>query len=615
MYWYKTVPQYIVVFLMVCFTAFVGLNWASPIYSQSVEDLEGKINETTEELNKQKSYLSTIESKIKEISGSNYSLSQKISMINDEITKLKTEIEKRDLEIEDKLAKIDEKQKLLDQKKEFLDDISGELYMKSRYSGEELIFSFSTLEKMLQNLFVKKNAISILTEDIEKINGEYSSLLEVKVALEKEKKELDAQKKDLDDSYALLAAEKNKIQAELNAQVSSKKSVSSSIAKLTGQLSDLQKALVIARSGGTHVDVNSVPSSGDYYASLKGFRERAPSGSFAVFSIGAYTHRNGMSQWGAKARANAGQTYTEILNAYYSGKKLVTGVVVIDGVSESIMTNIKTTTYGTLNFEGDYLLRLGEVPESWPMEVLKAQAIAARTYAINYTKNGRGTICTTESCQVVLATKKTGAWKTAVEATRGVVLTDSGGRVFSTQYAAVHGGWINGVGWDTTDKSGSGDWMSRAYDSISGVSWFYKAWYRLGYSDSSSNCGRYPWLSQEEMSDIVNAHLVFKGVDLKQSVNTGRIVSVTYSICSVPGSSLVPYSMSQLRSFLNNPVTSVSNVVTVNSNGNTQSVTFYTNRGPVTIPGTEFKYVFNVRAPGHIRIAQNGFVHINVERK
>ena len=172
MHLYKTVPQYIAVFLLICFTSFLALNWASPIYSQTVDELEEEINEKTEELNKQKTYLSTIEARIKEISGSNYSLSQKISMINDEINKLKKEIESRDIEIDDKLAKIDEKQKLLDTKKDFLDEISAELYMKSRYSGEQLLFSFSTLDKMLQNLFVKKNAISILREDIEKINGE-----------------------------------------------------------------------------------------------------------------------------------------------------------------------------------------------------------------------------------------------------------------------------------------------------------------------------------------------------------------------------------------------------------------------------------------------------------
>ena len=33
-----------------------------------------------------------------------------------------------------------------------------------------------------------------------------------------------------------------------------------------------------------------------------------------------------------------------------------------------------------LGFE-DYLLGLGEVPASWPMEAMRAQAVAARTYA------------------------------------------------------------------------------------------------------------------------------------------------------------------------------------------------------------------------------------------
>ncbi len=608
MHLYKTVPQYIALFLFICFTSFLALNWASPIYSQTVDELEEEINEKTEELNKQKTYLSAIEARIKEISGSNYSLSQKISMINDEISKLEKEIESREIEIDDKLAKIDEKQKLLNTKKDFLDEISAELYMKSRYSGEQLIFSFSTLDKMLQNLFVKKNAISILREDIEKINGEYSNLLEVKVALEEEKEDLDAQKKDLDDSYKLLAAEKSKIQAELNAQIATKNTVTRKINGLSTELSDLQYHLIIARQGGTHVDVNSVPASGEFNTTLAGFNANAPSGSFGVFSIGAYTHRNGMSQWGARARANAGQSYTQILTAYYGGKKLVTGKVLIDGVSENIMTNIKTTAYGTLNFESDYLLRLGEVPESWPMEVLKAQAIAARTYAVNYTKNGRNTICVTESCQVVLANKKTGAWKSAVEATAGVVLTDSAGKVFSTQYAAVHGGWINGVGWDTTDKSGSGNWMSRAYDSLSGVSWFYKSWYRYGYSDTSSSCSRTPWLSQVEMADIINVYQIWKA-------NGGKEDSRIYPVKDACHANVGQYTHTEARSKAAKPVTSVSSVVVSSSNGTSNTVSFYTNAGLISMTGNEFKTIFNLRAPGHLRIPQVGFVHINIHKK
>lgn len=583
------------------------LSWSSPVYSNTIEELENEINKKTEELNKNKSTLSNIEKRIAEISGSNYTLSEKVNLLNTEITKLQQEIDAKSLAIEEKLKLIDEKQELLNVKKELFDMVSTELYMQSRHGGAQLIFSFSNWDNLLQNLFIKKNAIAILRADIERINGEFTSLSEMKESLELEKKELDEQKKDLDDSYALVLAERNRLQKELNSELANKKNVVKTINGLSAELSDLQYQLIIVRQGGTHVNPDSVPISGDFKSTLAGFNANAPSGSFGVFAIGAYTHRNGMSQWGARARANAGQNYQQILNAYYPGRLLRTGSVVVSGVTESIMVNIPTTTYGTLNFEDDYLLRIQEVPESWPMEVLKAQAIAARTYAINYTQNGRKPICTTESCQVAGPSPKTGAWKTAVEATRGVVLTDTSGAVFSAQYAAVHGGWGNQIGWDTTDGTGSGDWMSRAWDRLSNVSWFYKAWYRQTYSDTSSTCGRNPWLSQAEMADLINAYQVWVAKNRSDS----RIVPI-FDACHSTGN---PYTHAELRALAAKPVTSVSSVVVSNSNGSTTSVVFTTNAGIITMSGNDFKTIFNLRAPGHLRIPQSGFVHINIHKK
>jgi len=601
----KTALQFTVVFfstILVFFFLFI-----SPTYSQTAEELENIINQKEEELNKQKSYLSEIEKRIKEISGSNYSLTEKVNLLNVEITKLQTEIDKRNTEIEEKLRIIAEKEALLQKKKESLDLVSSQLYMKSRYNEGQLFFSFSNLEEMLQTIFVKKSAIDILKEDIEEITGEFVNLVELKESLEKEKQDLDTQKQDLDKSYQLVLAEKKKVQAELNAQVATKGSVTRKINGLTAELSDLQYQLIVTRQGGTYVNPDSVPSNADYNSSLAGFMANAPSGSFGVFSIGAYTHRNGMSQWGARARANAGQNYEQILMAYYPGRAFRTNTVVISGVSENIMTNISTTTYGTLNFEDDYLLRLNEVPESWPMEVLKAQAIAARTYAINYTQNGRKSICTTESCQVVGAGQKTGAWKTAVQATRGMILTDGAGSPFSTQYAAVHGGWSNTAGWDTTDKTGNGDWMSRAWDRLSGVSWFYKMWYRTGYSESSSTCGRTSWLSQAEMSDIINAYQVWVAHNRSDS----RILPI-FDACHSSGN---PYTHIELRGLASRPVTSISSVIVSSSNGTTSSVSFYTNVGTFIILANDFKTIYNLRAPGYLRIPQTGFIHINVHKK
>ena len=74
---------------------------------------------------------------------------------------------------------------------------------------------------------------------------------------------------------------------------------------------------------------------------------------------------------------------------------------------------------------------------------------------------------------------KTGAWKTAVEQTRGQILVNDSGALVSTQYAAVHGGWVNNVGWDTRSGGGS-NWFNDAWEKISGVSWFTNRGIGLG---------------------------------------------------------------------------------------------------------------------------------------
>ncbi|NCN45864.1 hypothetical protein GW927_04900, partial [Candidatus Pacearchaeota archaeon] len=126
-----------------------------------------------------------------------------------------------------------------------------------------------------------------------------------------------------------------------------------------------------------------------------------------------------MSQYGAKARADSGQNAEEILKAYYPDANLKKDY--------AAMGNITVDGVGSISFEDQYLQGIYEVPASWPMETLKAQAIAARTYAIKYTGNGSKSICTTEACQVFKNSKKGGDWEKAVNETKGWVLVDGGG--------------------------------------------------------------------------------------------------------------------------------------------------------------------------------------------
>jgi len=423
--------------------------------------------------------------------------------------------------------------------------------------------------------------------------------------------QLESDKKELDQRQVLLAGLQKQLDAQaefFKGEIAKAKDYQQSLGKQIAELSARQQAILAERTGSFKTSLGDVPLADDFNASIA-FKAQAPANSFAVFSFGAYTHRNGMSQYGAKARADAGQSAEDILKAYYPNAQIkkdygVMGQITVDGV-------------GTIPFEDQYLHGIYEVPASWPIEVLKAQAIAARTYAIRRTNNGQSSICTTEACQVFKNQRKGGAWEQAVNETRGWVLVTDDGSPALTQYASTHGGYSNTSGWDTSDKSGSGDWTTRAWDSVAGSPWFYKSWYRSGYSSSGANCGRaHPWLNQEEFSDIINAWIVRRNPG---DADSGRIQPVTINTCNIGGSGGNPYSMAELRDFASKSggaVTSVSSVsVSHNNNGQTSQVVVQTNRGSITIPGAEFKEAFNLRAPGFLRIPQSSFAFFNIEHK
>lgn len=609
-------PQNIIQLFLVIFLGFFCISLFNfPVHSGDIEDLENQINQTNEELAKKKGILSEIEKKIAEISGSNYSLSQKITLINNEITKLKKSIDSTEADLSKKIVEIEEKQISLEKKKESIDIFSSDLYIQSRYRMSQFFLSRDSWDNFVEGLFVKRRAITVLKDEVEKINGEFISLAESRETLEKQKTELEEQKGDLDKSYALLAAEKAKLQKELNAQIASKTSISSQISKLTSQLSNLQKTLLYARQGGTSVDPSQVTAGGSDLGSLATFTSKATTGSFGVFSIGAYTHRNGMSQWGAKERAEAGQTYTQILKAYYPSGTITTGFTeptTIRVKGTGLDCSGKTKVYDETIPFATYMNRIYEMPSSWSPEAVKAQAVVSRTYAI-YKSKVQGYIIPSESNQVYKNCDNLTAWKNAVAATKGIVLTKSGA-TYSTQFAAVHGGWINGVGWDLFDSGGAKD-FTNTWDNKSGVSWIYRSWYRRDYKLSTTvdsySCYRYPWLSGQEMADIVNAASLL--TDIGGSGTSDTRIYPIHDRCHSDGN---PYSFAEMRSKSSSKFTKVILVQVSRSSGATTSIKFVNEDGrDITISGSYFKLAYNLRAPGYLSIPQSGFVHVDIQKK
>ncbi len=443
-----------------------------------------------------------------------------------------------------------------------------------------LFFSSANIGSVLRTVGYQQAAVNEDKKTITQTALFVKDLEDKKKALEAERASLSALKADTDRRAASVRKLVNEAQAYET--------------KLRGVISAItsaQQAILQGRSGTFTTSVGDVPLADDPNASPNYNPGFSPA--FAGFSFGAYTHRKGMSQYGAKGRANSGQNYRDILRAYYGR----------DVSQQNTDGNISVSGVGSVNFEDFYLLGIAEMPASFPTEALKAQAIAARSYALSYKNSGK-TICTTESCQVFSSSKANSppdAWRQAVKDTRGQVIEG-----VTTFYSSTTGGYSTTSGWDT--KCGNqGCWTGDAYEKIASSPWFYKGWYTEGYYNNSAKCGRnHPWLSQEEFADILNAWQV-----RKNGGDASRILPITINSCSIGGAHGNPYSMGELRDL--GGFTSISGVsVSYNSGGYTDTVTFQTNKGTINISGSEFKETFNLRAPGYISIRSPLY---NIEKK
>ncbi len=486
------------------------------------------------------------------------SLQVQLTNIQNNIQSLTNKIAAKENELDKRTEKLAYQQALLEQR-------VRSYYIRSYQSNPmTIIFSSQDSGNLFRELSYRQATTQEDQKVISSVTNEIIDLLTQKEKLESDKVAIAKVKVEVDKNASFIGGEITKAKAY-------QASLSTKIAELNAK----QQAILAAKSGNFVTSVGDVPLADDANARPTfdpGFRP-----AFAAFSFGAYTHRNGMSQYGAKGRAEAGQSAEDILKAYYPGSTLKKDY--------PVPATINVTGIGTRNFEDEYMMGIYEMPNSFPKEALKAQAVAARTYAV---RQG-GSICATESCQVFKDSKKGGAWEEAVRETKGWVL--EGGA--NAQYSSTTGGYGNNSGWDTK-CGGRQCWTGDAYEKMAGSPWFYKGWYR---DRNGSSCGRsHPWLNQEEMSDILNSWIVYQS-----GADRDRISPINTDCW--PGN---PFSFSEMRDKANGnggAVTSISSVsVTYSEGGNTANVSFSTNRGTVSVSGSDFKTIFNLRAPGYVSI-------------
>jgi peptidoglycan hydrolase-like amidase len=561
--------------LWLVLVVFLGLVLITPTFFVRADELD--------DINKE---IEAVKNLLEESRKASEPLEQNLNSIQQKVNFIEGKLVAIGLEVEKKAAEIKTGEKELIEQKKVIDQRAKKHYIQSRSYLNNLLALFLTknIQDASRSFFYHRQGLQKDRDVILKIAFFITDLEKKKQSLEEEKLGLASARAELDkqkDFFQEEVAKAKNYQSELETKIA--------------QLSAKQQQLVnqrlaslnIPRSAGT-----SARGCSDDRGVNPGF-----SPSFALFTYGA-PHRNGLNQYGAWGRAKSGQNEDQILQEYYPGMEL----------NKSYDQNIQiTTTTGWAGSIEEYVKRIYEVPDSWTdnnSAVLKAQAVAARTYALRVTANGSKPICTSEQCQVFKPEPKGGNWEQAVSDMAGWVLLDGGSPGF-TQYASTHGGYIlNITKFDghTGNPGSFAELNDRAYDKES--PWFYCDWgARSEYLNTA-------WLRPEELADIVNVILLARkdsslGDHLYQTDKPHPYGGEIWSADKV---------RSELRARGTTPYGSISsaNVSPDLNSGKTSSVTVSGDAGSDSFSGSEFKDWFNLRAPANIQIVGPLF---NVERQ
>lgn len=550
-------------------------------------DLNKDIEKVTSDLEKQRQQLSDLERRKEQ-------LAKDISSASVSFYQVSVELDAAEADLAQIQKDLSGREETLKQREAGRNSLVRELYIRSRVSPFEVALSSDDLIASTKEFQYYEESLGLLESNIGTLNSEISLFKENKAQAEKLRNELAA----LRDQCSSLVYSHQSAYSSIAQQISE-------VTKYVKHLSEKQKQLLLEKFGAINVSVGDVPPTINPKLSSSynpGFSPR-----IAAFSFGI-PHRVGMSQYGAYGRALAGQSYKQILKAYYSNVSIG---------SYPVPDKINVQGYGKIPFEGRYLKGISEMPRSWPMRALKAQAVAARTYALNYVQKN-GSICTTQNCQVYRNDRTScegtynRRWCDAISQTRGVVIKDGSGNPITAWYASTAGGytrssadvwggyrsWVPSTRIDTPG-SDPNKWFSGAYEGVKyGKSpYFYAAWY-YGSGGKTKSGFSHPWLNKTYMNDILNSTLLYK----KDNSLLPHLSAPDWNVSGTWGFSRIK---SELKKRGGTPVTRINSVLTIVDKkvGKVSKVRFTVDGGRrVEVSGLEFLTVFNTRAPGYVHI-------------
>src|SRR5258708_16273542 len=298
-----------------------------------------------------------IQQKIDAITPAQNNNKKQLSDLNSQLAGIKTQIANVSVQLTDLSTKIAKREVDLAYTKKIFEEKTADQYRFMRVYDPIMPFlSSDNASSAFQEIILREKVANEDRNSIVNYANELQSLNADKLNLEKNKVNLAAVQKKVNDQAVFVAAEVAK--------------VDSYISELTSE----QEQLQARKAGGFATSVGDTPATLEPCPGPPGSSNYCDPGfrpAFAAFSFGA-PHRTGMSQYGAYGRSKAGQGAETILSAYFQGASL--------NKSFGEPGNITVNGYGSVSFEDNYLMGISEVPESWGdnggYDALKAQAVA-----------------------------------------------------------------------------------------------------------------------------------------------------------------------------------------------------------------------------------------------
>ncbi|MSU76176.1 SpoIID/LytB domain-containing protein [Patescibacteria group bacterium] len=345
---------------------------------------------------------------------------------NDALKKLNESLEKQQKVVQDATKKIEAINRKLTKLKR-----QRAVAMRQSYiSGINVSYIYALLDSGSLSEFLSK--------------GEYANLLARKQASMAET--VDQQIDTLEKGWRDLIKQQNSAEAEIAALQKKIAEIKQALADNNGKLasaSALEAYLLSLTGNATATGCRKIGSD-------------EASDSFTLAGSGT-DHGLGMSQYGAKGAADHGRDYRQILSHYYTGTSIgdIGSFQTNKGESEAYLVGVVDA----------------EVNTNWSMEALKAQAVAARSYA--YINSNR--LDNSQNTQAWEPSSNPRAQQ-AVRETRGQVLK-YGGDVIPGYYHSTSGGctensenvgwsyepYLRGVSSPWEEDSPSWNWNTRTF--------------------------------------------------------------------------------------------------------------------------------------------------------